>query len=73
MNTSSQQTKQSGFFSNLANPVLRKLEKNGEYASSNAATYSGIISKTLFFLLMTLVGVAACFILHKLHAIWLSS
>nr|AHF25908.1 hypothetical protein [uncultured bacterium Contigcl_1539] len=61
-----QQTKKSGLFSNLANPVLRKLQKNGEYESSNAATYAGITSKTLFFLLATLIGVAACLLLHKI-------
>ena len=57
--------RKSGFFSNLANPVIRKLEKNGEYSSETSATYAGIIGKTVFFLVMTLAGVALCFFLHS--------
>lgn len=60
------QQKKNGFFSNLANPVLRKMEKNGEYGSDNVATYSGIAGKTTYFLLLTLASVFACFLIHKL-------
>ncbi len=65
-NTTMEQPRKKGFFSNLANPVLRKLEKDGEYASGNVATYKGIIIKTLFFLALSIIGVAVCFILHNL-------
>ncbi len=61
-----EQPNKKGFFSNLANPVLRKLEKNGEYASGNVATYKGIILKTVFFLAVTIIGVFFSFILHNL-------
>ncbi|MBQ1284866.1 MAG: Bax inhibitor-1/YccA family protein [Lachnospiraceae bacterium] len=65
-NTTMEQPKKNGFFSNLANPVLRKLERNGEYASSNAATYKGIVIKTIFFLAITIIGVALSLVLHNL-------
>ena len=61
-----EQPKKKGFFSNLANPVLRKLEKNGEFASDHVATYGGIITKTIFFLALSIIGVAICFILHNM-------
>lgn len=61
-----EQPKKQGFFSSLANPVIRKMEKNAEYGSENVATYSGIIGKTVFFLLLTVAGVATTFVLHEL-------
>lgn len=59
-------TSSNGIFSSLANPVLRKLDKNGEFASEHCATYRGIVSKTVFFLIVTVIGVLLCFILHNL-------
>ena len=41
-----------GFFSNLANPVLRKMEKNADYSSEETASYKGIVGKTVFFLVV---------------------
>lgn len=63
-----QQPKKQGFFSNLANPILRKMENKGEFATDSCATYSGIVGKTVFFLLLTVAGVALCFILHAIFA-----
>ena len=40
-----------------SNPVLRRLSRVTERADGEAATYSGIASKTGFFLLMTLAGI----------------
>lgn len=60
------ETPKRGFFSNLANPVLRRMEKNAECGTENVATYSGIVGKTVFFLLMTMVGDSACFFIHNL-------
>ena len=40
-----------------SNPVLSRLSRVTERADGDAATYSGIASKTGFFLLMTLVGI----------------
>ena len=40
-----------------SNPVLSRLSRVTERASDDAATYSGIASKTGFFLLMTLAGI----------------
>ncbi len=65
-NSTNQQAQKSGFFSNLANPVLRRLEKNGEFNSETTATYSGIVGKTVFFLVLTIIGVFACMLLHNL-------
>ena len=53
-------------FSNMANPVIRKLEKNGEYNSDTTATYGGIVAKTIYFLLVSVIGVLLCFILHNI-------
>ena len=42
-----------------SNPVLSRLSKVSERTETNAATYSGIASKTLYFLLITLAGMIA--------------
>ncbi|MDD3337433.1 MAG: Bax inhibitor-1/YccA family protein [Lachnospiraceae bacterium] len=55
----------SGFASyRMTNPVIRKLGKVQERAEggAKAASYAGIAKKTAFFLLMTIVGVAAFFV-----------
>jgi len=49
----------------MANPVLRKMAKNGEYSASNTATYGGIVSKTVYFMIVTIIGVFLAFILHN--------
>lgn len=64
--TVNQPKKNGGIFSHLANPVLRRMEKKGVYDSGNAATYGGIVTKTVFFLLVTVAGVILCFILHNI-------
>ena len=50
----------------MANPVLRKLAKDGEYSSANTASYGGIVAKTVFFMIVTIIGVLLCFILHNI-------
>ena len=50
----------------LANPVLRKMAKKGEYESENTATYGGIIAKTVYFMIVTIIGLLLCFILHNI-------
>lgn len=53
----------------MANPVIRKLGRVTETAAEGeAATYTGIGIKTLFFILMTIGGVAAFYIMHNLYA-----
>jgi len=64
-NTTSNQTAPKNFFTMMANPVIRKMEKNGEFAASTTASYSGIAGKTVFFLLVTIIGVLLCLILHN--------
>ena len=52
-----------------SNPVLSRLSRVTERAeSSEAATYSGIASKTGFFLLMTLVGIVLQLLVRALFA-----
>lgn len=58
-------SKKHKFFNNMANPVLRSMAKNAECFADNCATYGGITGKTLFFLLMSVAGVVASFILHN--------
>ena len=65
-NTAAQQPEKKGFSLTLANPVIRKLEKNGEFGSEHTATYGGIVGKTVFFLIVTVIGVLLCFILHNI-------
>ncbi|MBR6350142.1 MAG: Bax inhibitor-1/YccA family protein [Lachnospiraceae bacterium] len=60
------QPQRRGLFSNLANPVLRKMEKNADYSSEETASYKGIVSKTVFFLVVTVIGAFLCFIVHNL-------
>ena len=64
--TNVEKNSNNSLFSNLANPVIRKLAKNGEYNSDNICTYGGIIGKTIYFLIVTVIGVLLCFILHNL-------
>ena len=54
------------FFS--SNPVMHRLDKVDEYSESNAATYGGIAGKTIFFLLFSVVGIAAERILSQMLA-----
>lgn len=57
--------------SRMTNPMIRKLVRveQEEGASAGAqATYAGVCLKTVFFLLLTAVGVAAYFALHAYFA-----
>lgn len=59
--------KSGGFFSNLANPVIRKMEKNAVYdAEGKVATYGGVASKTIFFLIVTFIGFLGFIVLHNI-------
>lgn len=51
------------------NPVMRRLEKVGEYAETDSAAYGGIAVKTAFFLLMTIVGIAVHLLLMDTLAV----
>lgn len=51
-----------------SNPVMHRLDKVDEYSESNAATYGGIAAKTVYFLLFTIVGIAAERILSQVLA-----
>ena len=51
-----------------SNPVMHRLDKVDEYSESNAATYGGIAAKTVYFLLFTIVGIAAERILSQMLA-----
>lgn len=42
-----------------SNPVMRRLESVDEYSADNAATYGGIMGKTIYFLLFSIVGIFA--------------
>ena len=52
----------------LQNPAIKRIriaaEKEG--ASSNAATYAGVISKTMYFLIVTMVGIGLFFFLDPI-------
>lgn len=54
MMTAPQKTEKKSFF--RSNPIMNRLTKVGETAQSKAAAYSGIMSKTVFFLLFTAAG-----------------
>ena len=55
-----------GLFNNMANPIIRKMEKNAEYDASRTASYSGIVGKTVFFLWATVMGAILCFVVHNI-------
>ena len=65
-NTTIEQQNNNSFGFGMANPVIRKLAKNGEYSSTQTATYGGIIAKTVYFMIVTIIGVLLCFILHNI-------
>ena len=51
-----------------SNPIMRKLDKVEERDASNAATYSGIAAKTIYFLLFSVVGIFAQVLLKPMLA-----
>ena len=51
-----------------SNPVMRRLEKVDEFSETNSATYGGITFKTVYFLLMTIVGIVLQLFLAKTFA-----
>ena len=58
--------KSGGLFGSLANPVIRKMEKKAEYSDGKAATYGGIAGKTVFFLIVTVIGALGFMIFHNI-------
>ncbi|MGN1433656.1 MAG: Bax inhibitor-1/YccA family protein [Ruminococcus sp.] len=63
LNTQQNSENKNAFFA--ANPVVRQLNKVEEKAKKGeGATYAGITIKTVFFLLMTVVGVAGYYLAH---------
>ena len=63
--TNTQKTK--GFGTNVCNPIFKSIGKRREefVTDDTQATYSGIISKTVFLLLMVFAGFAAFFVSHS--------
>ena len=51
-----------------SNPLLSRLSRVTERSESDAATYTGIASKTAFFLLLTLVGIVAQLLVKAIFA-----
>lgn len=64
-NTTSSQTRKNSLGFGMANPVLRNMSKNGEYSAADHATYGGIVGKTVYFMIVTIIGVLLAFILHN--------
>lgn len=65
MNLNTQQNSESSKNVFTANPVVRQLNKVKEKAKpGEGATYAGITIKTIFFLLMTVVGIAGYYLAH---------
>ena len=64
--TNAEPQNQKGITNMMSNPVIRRLEKSGEFSSESSATYGGIAAKTVYFLIVTVIGVFLCFILHNL-------
>ena len=61
--------RQNSFMNSFANPRLRSLSKHaGEYSEEGASTFNGIAAKTLYFVLVFALGLAAFFILHSSFA-----
>lgn len=50
----------------MMNPIIRKMDKivKEDSASSSCATYKGVGTKTLFFLILTAIGTGLFFLLH---------
>ena len=65
-NTTVEQPKNNMLGFGMANPVIRKLAKKGEFDSDHVSTYGGIAAKTVFFMIVTIIGVLLCFILHNI-------
>lgn len=64
--TNTEQQGKKGFAGMMANPLIRNMARKGEFAADNSATYGGIVAKTVYFLIVTIIGVLLCFILHNL-------
>lgn len=61
------QKKHTAFAHVMMNPLVRKLDKVDEKAEGDGATYSGIVAKTLFFIIMTGVGIALDLFVHQYY------
>lgn len=65
MNSAGARPQMGGF---MTNPAINRIVKAcRDEQSSTTASYAGVIAKTLFFLVITLVGVSACFIIHQIQ------
>lgn len=65
--TSNQQN--SSLFGSFANPRLKSLSKHaGEVSDEGASTFGGVAAKTIYFVLVFALGLAAFFILHSTFA-----
>lgn len=51
----------------MTNPMAKKLEGVQERAESRSATYSGIVLKTVFFLLLTVGGMVLYFMVREIY------
>jgi len=58
--------KKSAGFRLSSNPVLKRLSKVSDRSTSDCATYGGIFAKTAYFLLITIAGIVAYFMLNAI-------
>ena len=65
-NYNGQATKQSSFMDSFANPRIRSLSKHaGEGTGADVSTFNGVAAKTVYFVMVFALGLAAFFILHS--------
>ncbi|NCB92415.1 MAG: Bax inhibitor-1/YccA family protein [Clostridia bacterium] len=57
-----------GTYSRMCNPVIKKMAKKAHTleVTGEVATYAGVAGKTIYFLVMCVIGVAAFFVLHNI-------
>lgn len=64
-NYNAQSVKQSSFADTLANPRIKSLSKHaGEAVGDDISTFGGVAAKTIYFVMVFALGLAAFFILH---------
>lgn len=64
-NYNGQGVKQNSFMDSFANPRIKSLRKHaGEATGDDVSTFSGVAAKTVYFVLVFALGLAAFFILH---------
>ncbi len=65
-NYNGQGVRQSSFMDSFANPRIKNLSKHaGEAIGDEVASFSGVTAKTIYFVLVFALGLAAFFILHS--------